>query len=256
MDSNSEWNHDAADDVRLRSKKMRNWRGRCWGLTGVFLFLSIFMVGCAGPSNPTLRDEGHRAYLRGEYDGSIASYQQVLERKPEDEEANLWIGRAYLAKGNLERARTHLSVAYQQAWAGRDQGYEIAGYLAEAIARDNDPDALFALLKDRSDLVGEARDYERLGDYAIRFDDPDTAETAYRMFARILGGRKVEPYLKLAALYERIGKTDEAVRRLRQAYAIDPSNDQVVQWLSKYVSVVGPTLALPPDDDILGSQDH
>lgn len=214
----------------------------------VALTITLAAVGCANTSNPALRDQGQRAYIRGEYTLAIDSYAQVLERKPEDPQANIWIGRSYLQIGQYQRARTHFTIAYAQAWIGREKPYEIAGDLAEAIALDGDAEALFALLKDRAELIGDPRDYLRWGDYALSFDDPDTAATAYRVASRLLGGSSVEPYLKLATLYEKIGRTDLAVLRLRQAYGIEPQNPEVIRKLSVYESVLGPTLALPPDD--------
>ncbi len=227
------------------------WCGWTIKMTGVLTLLatiSVANVGCATKtSNPSLRDQGQRAYIRAEYDLAIDYYTQLIERKPEDPEANIWLGKCYLKTQQYQRARTHFTVAYAQAWIGVEKPYEIAGYLAESIALDNDPEALFALLKDRVDLNGQPRDYIRWGDYAARFNDPDSAETAYRVDCQLLGGTSVEPYVKLAALYEQIGRTDSAVQRLRQAYGIDPTNEEVIRRLSVYESVLGPTLALPPD---------
>jgi len=221
------------------------------GFRAMVLWIGVGLIGvlsCAGPSNPALRDRGERAYFRGDHEASIEAYAQVIERKPEDPEANLGLGKAYLALGDHQRARTHLTIAYHQNWLDDERPYEIAGYLAEAMAKAGDVDAVHAFLKERADLVGEPRDYIRWGDYARRFDDPDTAELAYRAAVRITGDGSVAAYLKLATLYEEIGKTDLAIRRLRQAYGIDSDHEEVVRRLGKYESVIGPTLALPPDD--------
>ena len=218
-------------------------------LTTGILLLTLITTGCAGPSNFALRDRGQRAFQQGQYERATSYYQQVLDRKPEDPLANLWLGKIELAQHNYQRARTHLEVAYEQAWIGTEKPYEIAGYLSEALAGDNDPQALSALLKDRAELIGEPRDYLRWGDYAMQFNDPDTAETAYRMAAKLTGGTDVSPYLKLASLYEKIGKTEEAVVRLRQAYGINPDDPEVIERLRVYETVVGPTLKLPPDEN-------
>jgi len=218
-------------------------------LSTAAILLAVLTTGCSGPSNFALRDRGSRAFAQGDYDKATSNFNQVLQRKPEDPLANEWLGRIELAQQNYKRARTHFEIAYEQAWIGTEKPYEIAGYLAQALAGDNDPQALFALLKDRAELIGQPRDYLRWGDYAMQFDDPDTAETAYRMAAKLTAGTSAVPYLKLATLYEKIGKTDDAVRRLRQAYGINPDDPEIVNRLSVYETVVGPTLKLPPDKD-------
>ncbi len=229
--------------------ELRNgWSGQIWMAWVLVVAATFVATGCTStPSIPTLRDEGQRAYIRGEYDASISFWEQLLERKPEDSGANIGIGKAYLAVQENQKARTHFAIVYAQSWQNNDRQFEIAGYLAESLAAQRDLDSLFDLLKQRSELVSEIRDYMRWGDYALQFEDFDVAELAYRMAARLTGGDSADPYLSLATLYETLGRSDAAVIRLRQAYGIDPDNEGIRARLNVYEVVVGPTLALPPD---------
>ncbi len=59
-------------------------------------------------------------------------------------------------------------------------------------------------------------------------------------------GRGVEPYLAAASFAEQIGDVDLAIRRLRQAYGIDPYHEQVKSKLVAMGEIPGPTIALPP----------
>ena len=59
-------------------------------------------------------------------------------------------------------------------------------------------------------------------------------------------GRSTEPYIQAAAFAEAIGDMDEALRRLRQAYGINPGDTRVTQRLRDLGEVPGPTIALPP----------
>ena len=63
---------------------------------------------------------------------------------------------------------------------------------------------------------------------------------------RLDGARSVEPYLDAAGFAERLGDIDQALRRLRQAYGIDPRDQRVQQRLRALGEVPGPTILLPP----------
>ncbi|MFG0331457.1 MAG: tetratricopeptide repeat protein [Phycisphaerales bacterium] len=211
-------------------------------LLGAALSLSS---GCE--SNVEARRDAALAYERGDYERSATLYEQVLERRPEDPEANLGLGKALLAAGETVPARSHLAIAYQHSWDHPNESYAVAGYLAEAMAQGSDTDRLFQLLRDRAETTGESRDYVRWGDYAMRFGDPDSAELAYRTAARLSEGNDAEPYYKLALLYDSIGDASAADRRLRQAYGIAPHDAEIIAKLRERHAVVGPSLALPPD---------
>lgn len=209
--------------------------------------LLILIAGCSQPNVPRLREKAQVAAELGDHDQAIAYYEEALAVQPEDPKANLGIGRSYLATNQADEARTHLEVAYQHAWSNPDRGYEVAGDLAEAMARDNDPERLFAFLRERAELTTDVRDYLRWGDFAMRFDDADGAVVAYGTALRLSNGQDPDPYVRLADVYAQAGDREAADRRLRQAYGLAPEREDIIERLRQYHDVVGPSLALPPD---------
>ena len=55
-----------------------------------------------------------------------------------------------------------------------------------------------------------------------------------------------EPYLLAADLAEQLGDDDTAIRRLRQAYGLEPGNEEIRNRLRAHGEVPGPTIALAP----------
>jgi Flp pilus assembly protein TadD len=57
--------------------------------------------------------------------------------------------------------------------------------------------------------------------------------------------KSTEPYYRMAMLQVRLGNQQEALRRLRQAYGINPQDPRVRAELEQRGQVLGPTLGLP-----------
>lgn len=208
----------------------------------------VLAAGCSSKKSLIqLREEGQRFLERQRYSEAQHSFAQVLEVKPEDAEANYGLGRALLAQGDAMRARTHLGIAYQQSSHDANLTFEIGSALAEAMALSGDKQGMVMFLRDAAQSRGEVRDYLLWGDMAAKYGDPDSAELAYRTAVRIERTPTVLPYWKLALFYEGIGKTEAATHRLRQAYAIEQDNPQIIEKLQSYYAVVGPSLKIAPD---------
>ncbi len=210
---------------------------------------AVLSGGCegTGKTNAQLRIESADLANRGETEAAIAVLQPVLERTPEDTLANWQMGLLLLETGDPLRALRHLEVAYAHVASNSDLAYEVGGHLAEAMYQNREHDRAFSFLQDRAAASQSARDYNRLGAYALRVNDPDSAAAAYTEAARVSGATSVEPYLGLAEVHLSLGQTEEAVRRLRMAYTIDPTNPEVIEALTPYVGVIGPSLRLTPE---------
>ncbi len=205
-------------------------------------------IGCSTKKSLIeLRADGQYALDHEKFDQAQMAYQQVLQAKPEDTVANYGLGQAYLALGDPMRARTHLGVAYQQSSHDPNLTFEIGRQLAEAMAQSGDKQGMVVFLRDAAHSRGEVRDFLLWGDLAAKYGDPDSAELAYRTAIRIEPKPTITPYWELALFYESIGKTEAATQRLRQAYWIEPDNQQVLDKLATYYPVVGPSLKIAPD---------
>lgn len=213
-------------------------------LSGLILLVIIMMTGCA-TQRPveTVRERGDWHYKRGEYAAASVEYSEVAERYPGDWPAQHQLGLCLIETGDYTDARRALEIAHDR----RPNDPVIADSLAEAMYRQHDEAHLYAFLREQAEKRADARAYLRLGMYSARLNDPDAAKVAIDTAIMLDNGQSVTPYLAAADLAERLGDLDEAVRRLRQAYGIDPYSDRINERLRALGEVPGPTLAMPPD---------
>jgi tetratricopeptide (TPR) repeat protein len=189
-----------------------------------------------------LRQGGDYRFEYGEYAAAAPYYEEIVERRPGDWEAQYRLGLVSLHLGEVDRARLALETAYSLKPAST----EIADALAEAMYRQGAEDELYAFLRERADASRSTHEYLQLARYAIELGDMDTAKTAALTAIEVDEGRSVEPYLVAAELHARLGDTEEVLRRLRQAYGVNPRHAEVLAKLKEYGEVPGPTIALPP----------
>jgi tetratricopeptide (TPR) repeat protein len=123
----------------------------------------------------------------------------------------------------------------------------VADALAEAMYAQEDYNRLFSFLRERAEATKTAQAYLRLARFAMDTNDADTARWAYDQAIEVDAGASVEPYVQAAAFHERVGDIEGAVRRLRQAYGIDPYDPRVSERLRALGEIPGPTIALPRD---------
>lgn len=191
--------------------------------------------------------DGNWALSQGRFVDALEAYYQALGYQPEDADAHYGAGQCLLALGNPEDAVMHLRIAYDEAWARRTESFERAGYLAEAMHRSGRCSEALTLLDQRAKASGEMADYLRWADFAARCNDPDMAERVYLMAIRLDDGDVAEAYYQFGLFYEQVGNIDAAIKRWRQAYNLDPNDQEIIETLTRYVQVVGPTLKLAPD---------
>lgn len=215
------------------------------------LLLLLLSFGLFGPAlagcqtqRPVdqLRDRGDFYFERGDYRAAIDEYQEIADRYPGDWRAQHQLGRAALQLELFSRAQRALEVAHTL----RPANHDIADDLAEALLQVGSHEQLFAFLRERAESSQSPRAWRQLGRYAMELGDPDSARTAFERAIIHDDGRSVEPYLDAARFAEEIGDLEVAVRRLRQAYGIDPRHREVRERLINLGEIPGPTLALPP----------
>ena len=207
---------------------------------GILILACLF--GCGQQPIESLRTSGDRLYERGDYASAAAKYAQIADRYPGDWEAHYRLGLCRLEMGELSAARRELEVAR----TSRPRDPDVVDALAEAILLQGDEAELFSYVKKRAESEQTVRAWLRLARYAARLGDADSAQTAFETAIVLDDGKTVEPYLQTAKFAEDLGDMDQALRRLRQAYGINPRDPRVAQRLRELGEVPGPTIVLPP----------
>jgi Flp pilus assembly protein TadD/peroxiredoxin len=157
-------------------------------------------------------------FQRGYLEQAAASFQQVIEAKPEEPEAYYNLGTLYLRKNELPEARRYLEQAvklrqnYAEAWnnlgmIGAQQGADAEAIRNFRLAIELKPDYVIALVNlgnfyRRQEAYGEA---QKLLDRALEIE-PENPEVNY----------------SLGMLYARENQMPGAVERLERAVSLRP----------------------------------
>jgi tetratricopeptide (TPR) repeat protein len=207
------------------------------------LLAAAILCSCT-TKTPTdkLREQGAFHFKRAEYPAAAGKYQQIVDRYPGDWQGQYYLGVCLTEMGQLVEARKALEVAHTRMPDDDD----VAGALAEVMYQQGDVENLFAMLRNRARTTQLPSDYLRLARYSLEMNDPDSARLAVDTAIQLDEGQNVEPYLAASDLAERLGDLELAVKRLRQAYGIDPHDERVTERLKALGEVPGPTIALPP----------
>jgi len=193
-----------------------------------------------------VRTTGDQKFSGGNYAGARDEYAEIVSRYPGDWQAQYQLGLCMIQTEEYAAARRSLEIAY----AAKPQRQDVADALAEAIYRQGDENRLFAFLRERADKTQSVPAYLQLGRYAMELNDPDSAQTALDTAIEIDEGKTTEPYLESAVLADRLGQSDAAMTRLRQAMGINPYDTRVKAMLQKYGEDPSKVAPLPPGREI------
>ncbi len=211
----------------------------------ITLSLLLVLASCAGgrPRPATaIREDADRLFHRGDYEHAVTHYREITARYPGDWEAQYRYGLCELELGNAYEARQALDIAHDR----RPQHVGIVDALAESLFQMGDEQRLFTFLRERAESTQSVDAYLRLAKYTLELGDPDSARKALENALILDDGQTVKPYLQAADFAQRLGDLDLAVIRLRQAYAINPFDEEVKTSLRNLGEIPGPTIALPP----------
>lgn len=199
--------------------------------------------GCANerPLN-VVKMSGDRAMDRGNHEDALQNYSEWVSRDPANARARLSYARALRAVGRQAHAREQLWVAYSLDLNNQ----EIFDELTSTLMASGDHEQLVELLRQRTIDRGQFEDYQRLSRYLLRLGDPDEAERALLVGARVDGGRNIEPQLALADFYSTIGDRPNELLRLRMAHHLDPQNQVIARRIRSLGEIPGPTFTLVP----------
>lgn len=214
------------------------------GLVAAALAAALALAACQ-TQRPVglLQRDGDQAMRFGHPEIAVEHYQQWVERQPHRAEAHHSLGLALLEAGRPAEAAEHLTVAYDHQPDNEQYFDDMALALREA-GRDQ---TLLTTLHSNAVEQGTMRDYLRLGKNLMAIGSMDEAYQALKTAADMDAGRSVEPQLALADLYNRLDRPSEELRRLRMAYAIDRTDQRVLDRLNALDVIPGPSLALPPE---------
>jgi len=203
------------------------------------------LASCGGQGPVNERFRADEALRGARYDEAVERYARYLSLRPGETEARNAYGRALLAQGDSVDAIEQLKIAHSQ----EPTNPKYLDDLCDAMIKGNQVEEMFRLLRSYTDSIGTVDNWMRLGLFARRAGDPDTAKTALLTAARIDRGVSVAPQIQLYDLYSSVGDNAAANRRLRMAYFIDPKNSDVVTRIksSKELSA-GAFYGLPPDE--------
>lgn len=204
----------------------------------------------AGCNTPMPRDE---AVSRAEYylkynrwQDAADTIKHTVESNPGDATAQAIYGDAMMNLGELDRAAD----AFDRALALDPTNMKLVADLAAVYFRQGNSEALYQRLRGAGANLHSVEAYLLLSQYAQDLNDPDTAISAAQAAIEIDDGvgapRTAAPYARAAQLDALYGRPDAEVRRLRQAYALDPNNQQVCDRLRALGQILGPSLGLAP----------
>ena len=119
------------------------------------------------------------------------------------------------------------------------------------MAEQQDAASAYQLLRGYGRDFHDWRAYTTLSSIAEKVGDADTAIQAADDAIKVndpVPGQKMstEPYLRAAEVSFKYGREDAGVRRLRQAYGINPDDPRVAIMLRQHKVQPGKDTALPP----------
>ena len=204
----------------------------------------LTLISCASPANTALMDKGDRAMWQGRLADAAANYEKAIQQHPGDWEAQYNLGKCYLEMGEPLKASHSLSIAETI----QPTNTEIADLLATALLECGEHDRLFSFLQSRAKKAQTARSWIKFAECAISLDDPDSATVAINTAISVSGGQDATPYIVAAMIADRVGNNDVATKRWREAWHINPNDQQVSDALRSLGVVPGPTMTgIPPE---------
>ena len=210
------------------------------------LLATSTLIGCssAPPIESTTNSAQH--YIDFDQCQQAADLiRPVVDQWPGEWKAQFILGRAEMCLGNLNEARHALEAANSR----KPDNMDVVFALADCMQKQKDIPELYLLLRNAGAEFRSAEAYVKLAEIADSTGDMDSEKTALLAAIELDEGygmkRIISPYLQMSQLQEKLGDQADALRRLRQAYGVNPNDPRVQSALLARGQVLGPTLALP-----------
>ncbi|MCE2874937.1 MAG: hypothetical protein LW625_04765 [Planctomycetaceae bacterium] len=207
---------------------------------------ALFLAACQGPP-PTESTVDRASYLveHNQCQEAADMIKPVVEANPGSWGAQYAYGRAMVCLGDLKEGRHALEIAV----ARNPNDLDVVFALANCMEKQGDTAKIYMLLRNAGAELRSPEAYVRLAEIAEKVNDLDSAKQALESAIEFDQGydlqKSTEPYYRMAMLQVRLGNQQEALRRLRQAYGINPQDPRVRAELEQRGQVLGPTLGLP-----------
>ncbi len=210
------------------------------------LLATTCLVGCsATPPIESTTNEAQHFIDFDQCQQAADLIRPVVQKWPGEWKAQFILGKAELCLNNLSEARHALEAAN----ARNPSNMEVVFALADCMQKQKDIPELYLLLRNAGAEFRSAEAYVKLAEIAESVGDMDSQKTALLAAIEMDEGygmkRIISPYLQMAALQNKLGDQADALRRLRQAYGVNPNDPRVQAELESRGQVLGPTLALP-----------
>lgn len=201
---------------------------------------ALLLAGCNSPE--AYKIQGDTRFDAGQDALAIENYELYLNERPGNEDARYNLAQAYMRSNQPAQAASHMRVLHAQV-PGKPQYTEL---LAESLLASGRRDELYRLLKSEAVEQQTMSDWMRLGQFALRQGDKDTAQVALLQAAKVDAGHSWEPHIALYDYYRSMGQKPEAIRRLRMAAWVAPLNAEVTRRIKESGEITGPSFALRP----------
>lgn len=211
------------------------------------IVVPVALQGCKSPDAESAITRADDFLRYDQFDRAAQAVEPVVRDQPGNWKAQYALGRALMGQGDLEGARR----ALDQAHVLRPTDADVTFALATCMARQNDTSGAYTLLRGYGREFRSWRAYLTLSNIAEQAGDADTAmqaaEDAIKVNEPVPGGRlSTEPYMRAAEVCFKYGRKEMGVRRLRQAYGVNPDDPRVVEALRAQGITPGKAIVLPP----------
>lgn len=211
--------------------------------------VAFTLLGGACQSVPPVENTVARARYANDYghhQQAADALQPIIDATPGVWQAEYEYGRAQMGLGNLEEARRSL----ERANARVPTNTEVIFTLAGCLAAQGRTAQLYELLRNAGVQLRSSEAWIRLAKYADQVGDPDTAMQSILAAIEIDDGfdarRSTECYWIASQLELKYGTREGSIRRLRQAYGVNPEDPRVRAALQEAGIQLDRTTALPP----------
>lgn len=225
MDNNPPRPQNVPDEIDLPSFEEPSKAPAYLGIAATLIFVAVVVVGLliirtllTGPTTP-----------RNELENRILTAKSLIQKNPEDVNAHIELGAAYIDWGRYDSAETELKEALRLAPASADAHYLLA---LTYDSRKNSEAAIRELkIAVKQNPAMDIASY-RLGELYIKTNKTNDAIKAFQKVLKT-NPSSADALYQIGLLYEKQGKKNEAVASFKEALKYIPEYPEVKKALQR-----------------------